>query len=198
MNTRAVLGAGAVAMALAAGCGGQSLSSNRTPTPPASTTPSPTATTAATAAPTATATATCQTQDLELSLGQAQGAAGSVYEPLRFTNKGTSACTLYGYPGVSFVTEGSGDQIGSPASRNPQHPAATVILAAGATAEAVLRIIDHGNYGAEQCKATTVSGLRVYPPGNKAAAYLPFHDPVTACSTDVTQLTVEAVAKATP
>ena len=194
MNTRAVLGVGVVAMALAAGCGGQSLSSSRSPTTPGSTTPSP----SATAAPTATATATCQTQDLELSLGQGEGAAGSVYEPLRFTNKGTSACTLYGYPGVSFVTEGSGDQIGSPASRNPQHPAATVILAAGATAEAVLRVVDHGNYGAEQCKATTVSGLRVYPPGNKAAAYLPFRDPVTACSTDVTQLSVEAVAKATP
>jgi hypothetical protein len=41
-----------------------------------------------------------------------------------------------------------------------------------------------------------VSGLRVYPPGNKDAAYVPFPDAVTACSTDVTQLTVESVAKA--
>jgi hypothetical protein len=136
----------------------------------------------------------CQTTDLTLTLGQSEGTAGSIYEPLHFINKGTSSCTLYGYPGVSFVA-GSGDQIGSPASRNAQHPSRTVTLSPGASADAVVQVVDHGNYGADQCKAKAVSGFRVFPPGNKDAAYVPFHNAVTACSTDVTQLMVEAVAK---
>ena len=185
MNARVGLGVGIAVVALAAGCGGGSSAKNalapRAHTAVASSTP--------------TATTTCRTSDLGLALGQSEGTAGSVYEPLRFTNKGVGACTLYGYPGVSFVAGGSGDQIGSSASRNPQHPARTVILSPGASADAVVQVVDHGNYGAGQCKATAVSGLRVYPPGNKDAAYVPFPDEVTACSTDVTQLTVEAVAK---
>ena len=143
------------------------------------------------------ATPSCQTKDLSLSLGQADGAAGSVYEPLRLTNTGSSACTMYGYPGVSFVTAGSGDQVGAAATRNPQHSALTVTLAPGATAESVVQVVNHENYSPSQCKAADVSGFRVYPPGNKAAAYVPFDHASSACTTDVTQLTVEAVTSAT-
>jgi hypothetical protein len=119
-----------------------------------------------------------------------------VFEPVRFTNKGSSACTMYGYPGVSFVTAGSGDQIGAAASRNPQHAARTVTVAPGASAEAILQVVDHGNYDPGQCKATDVSGLRVYPPGQTSAAYVPFDHTATACASAVTQLTVEAVTPA--
>jgi hypothetical protein len=181
MNTRLILGL-ALAVTTLAGCGGSASSADRV------------VNTGATSSP----VTTCATKDLAVALGQGDGAAGSVYEPLRFTNRGTSACTLRGYPGVSFVTAGSGDQVGAPASRNPQHPARTVKLAPGRTADAVVQIVDHGNYAPDQCEARAVSGLRVYPPGSKSAAYVPFHDAVTACSTDVTQLTVEAVAKAKP
>jgi len=180
MDTRLAVGLVVVAAAVA-GCGGGTAPTAHVVNAGASSSP----------------LTTCATKDLDISLGQGQGAAGSVYEPLRFTNNGARACTLYGYPGVSFVTAGSGDQVGVPASRNPQHPARTVILSPGARADAVVQVVDHGNYGAEQCQATPVSGLRVYPPGNKDAAYVPFHDSVAACSTDVTQLTVEAVAKPT-
>jgi hypothetical protein len=139
------------------------------------------------------AAGSCQTKDLSLSLGPGEGAAGSVYEPLRFTNKATTTCTLYGYPGVSFVTAGSGDQVGAAASRNPQHSAATVTLAPGATAESVVQVVNRHNYSPSQCKARDVSGFRVYPPDNKAAAYVRFEHASKACSTNVTQLTAEAV-----
>jgi len=139
----------------------------------------------------------CQTKDLSLTLGQGGGAAGSVYEPLRLTNMGGGTCTLFGYPGVSFVTAGSGEQVGAAASRNPQHSALTVTLAPGASAESVVQVVNHENYSPSQCKAADVSGFRVYPPGNKAAAYVPFDQPSSACTTDVTQLTVEAVTSAT-
>lgn len=195
MNARVIVGLSLATVATAAGCGGGSSAGDTadgTHTGAAGSSDRVVA-----AGSTSTAVTTCQTKDLTLSLGQGEGTAGSMYEPLHFTNKGADACTLYGYPGVSFVTTGSGDQVGSPASRNPQHPARTVTLSPGATADAIVQVVDHGNYGADQCKATTVSGFRVYPPGNKSAAYVPFHDAVTACSTDVTQLTVEAVAKPT-
>jgi len=192
MNTRVFVGLSLAAVATVAGCGGGGATTNAARTITTTKTPAPTTSTATS---TSTSTSMCQTGSLVVTLGQAEGTAGSIYEPLRFTNEGASACTLYGYPGVSFVTAGSGDQVGTPASRNPQHPATTVILSAGASADAVVQVVDHGNYGADQCKATAVSGFRVYPPGNKDAAYVPFDDAVTACSTDVSQLTVEAVTR---
>ena len=184
MNTRVVFGLSIAAVTLAAGCGGGS-SRNIADTSSANS--------GSGSSDRVVTSTTCATKDLTLSIGAGNGAAGSIYEPLRFTNNAASACTLDGYPGVSFVTEGSGDQVGAPASRNPQHPAKTVTLAPGASAEAVLQVVDHGNYGPDQCKATGVSGLRVYPPGNKDAAYVAFDTAATACSTNVAQLTVEAV-----
>ena len=201
MNPRVFFGLSVAAALTAAGCGGGGGGSNNAAkTSPvthmggstdrvvATTTKSPAATA------TSTAPATCQTADLSMSLGTGEGTAGSVYEPLQLTNKGSSACTLYGYPGVSFVTAGSGDQVGAPASRNPQHAAVTVTLAPGAMAESIVQIVDHMNYSPGQCKATDVSGFRVYPPGDTAAAYVPFDHASSACTTDVTQLTVEAVS----
>jgi hypothetical protein len=180
MNTRIALGLGIAAVATLAGCGGGA-TSNTAKVGPAGSAASG-------------GTTTCQTGDLTLAIGQSEGTAGSVFEALRFTNKGASSCTMSGYPGVSFVTTGSGAQVGAAASRNAQHVAKTVTLTPGASAEAIVQVVDHGNYDPAQCKATDVSGFRVYPPGQTAAAYVPFAQSATACSTDVTQLTVEAVA----
>jgi hypothetical protein len=179
MNTRIALGLGIAAVATAAGCGGGATSN--------------TAKVGLAGSGDSGATTTCQTGNLTVAIGQSQGTAGSVFEPLRFTNKGASSCTMSGYPGVSFVTAGSGAQVGAAASRNAQHAAKTVTLAPGAGAEAIVQVVDHGNYDPAQCKATDVSGFRVYPPGQTAAVYVPFAETATACSTDVTQLTVEAV-----
>jgi uncharacterized protein DUF4232 len=60
-----------------------------------------------------------------------------------------------------------------------------------------VQVVNHSNYSPSQCKAADVSGFRVYPPGETAAAYVPFDQATSACSTDVTQLTVEAVTVAT-
>jgi hypothetical protein len=56
----------------------------------------------------------------------------------------------------------------------------------------MLQVVDDHNFPPTNCQTVTVSGLRVYPPGNTAAAYLLFGGPATACSTHVIQLTVEA------
>ena len=137
----------------------------------------------------------CTTHKLSVHLGRSDGAAGSTYAPLVFTNKGKSKCTLFGYPGVSFVAPGSGDQVGAAASRNPQHKSKTVTLAPKHSASAVVQIVDYLNFPSSNCNKATVSGLRVYPPGNTAAAYVKFPTNRSACSSDVNQLSVESVVK---
>lgn len=39
--------------------------------------------------------------------------AGTIFYPLDFTNASSSACTMYGYPGVAFVSSPGGSQVGA-------------------------------------------------------------------------------------
>jgi hypothetical protein len=122
------------------------------------------------------------------------GAAGSFYYNLELTNLSGHACTLLGYPGVSAVNLG-GQQIGSAASRDNVAKPGTVKLANGASAIAVLRIVDVDNFPPSVCHKVTAAGLRVYPPDQKKSELVPF--PFEACSrTGPVSLMVEAVKKA--
>jgi hypothetical protein len=91
-------------------------------------------------------------------------------------NTGSTSCTLYGYPGVSWVAGTDGHQVGRAASRQAD-PAgakeAVITLAPGATASAPLDIIDAAVVSKSECKPVPVKGLRVYPPGEKAALFIP-------------------------
>jgi hypothetical protein len=107
------------------------------------------------------------------------GAAGSVYYTLEFTNLSPHSCTLEGYPGVSAVSLVA-RQLGSAAGRSHQVAARVVTLATGATANAVLQITQAANYPASTCHQVTAAGLRVYPPGSTRAKLVPF--PFGACS----------------
>lgn len=104
-----------------------------------------------------------------LGLGLGGGTAGSTYYPLEFSNVGRHACTLNGYPGVSAYG-GGGTQVGPAASRNGQHHG-TVTLAPGATAHAILRVVD---WGAVCSTEVVADGLKVYPPGQARADPVPF------------------------
>ena len=152
---------------------------------------------ASTPAASTSAPSACSTSDLSVHLGAQGGAAGSVYAPIVFTNTSGSACTLSGYPGVSYAASENGKQVGAAATRNALHAAATVTLAAGASAAALLQMANHANYPAATCSATDVAGLRVYPPGSKTAAFVAFRSAQMACSSDVNQLTVAAVVAGT-
>ena len=59
----------------------------------------------------------CTASDLGvwLAVGQGNGAAGTIYYPLEFTNLSHHTCYLYGYPGVSALGR-NGNQLGSPAA----------------------------------------------------------------------------------
>ena len=137
----------------------------------------------------------CTVSQLSLRLGTAGHAAGSTYQPIVFTNTGTTACTLRGYPGVSYVAPKSGAQVGAAATRDAAVAVRTITLAAGGHAAALLQLVNYLNYPATSCAAKAVSGLRVYPPGSKAAAYVAFAHSREACSSNVQQLSVRAVVR---
>ena len=94
---------------------------------------------------------------------------------LQLRNVGSSPCALYGYPGVSWVAGADGHQVGAAATRqaDPSGSEVTVILKPGATASAPLDIVDAAVIPPASCKPVPVRGLRIYPPGQKAAMFLP-------------------------
>jgi hypothetical protein len=127
----------------------------------------------------AASAARCSTPGLVIWLNDEAGGgtAGSVYYKLEFTNLSGRACTLVGYPAVSAVNLRGGG-VGGGASREVVHKPLPVTLANGATASAVLRIIDAG--ALPSCAPVSAAGLRVYPPGQTRAKVVPF--PFQACS----------------
>jgi hypothetical protein len=69
------------------------------------------------------------------------GAAGTIYYPLNFTNVSGHTCSLHGFPGVSAIAR-NGHQLGSPAGWSARVAARTVVIAPGATAHTMLQYRD--------------------------------------------------------
>jgi hypothetical protein len=105
--------------------------------------------------------------------------AGSVFFKLQFTNLSGRRCTLRGFPGVSAV-DTRGHQLGRAASRDTSTPVRSITLNNGVTARAALRIVQVVNFPASSCRPVTAAGLRVFPPNQSAAKFIPF--PFKACS----------------
>ena len=214
-RVRRVLLAGAAlaAAALAAGC--TSGSSGSSASAPAAATSAPatsapaTSAPAATTAPAATGSATgsssptskpnaaggapaCASADLHASLGVAQGAAGSSYQVIDFTNLGSSPCTLYGYPGVSLAGGTPVAQIGAAADRDPTSHATVVTVPAHGTANALLRVVDALNFPTSDCGPVRSTYLQVFPPNQTTPLFVSYKS--TACSKSATKLlTIRAV-----
>jgi hypothetical protein len=123
--------------------------------------------------------------------GASQGTAGSEYATVTFTNRGSRACTLYGYPGVSVGTGMPFQQVGMAAAENPSPPRELVTLPPGGAASSILQVADAGNYSAGQCHPQRVSQLQVYPPNQTQALHVAFS--TTGCAGQVRQLTVSVV-----
>ena len=177
----ALTAAALISAAAVAGCASSGTSSP--PAAPGSTAPTPTTAspaptsgnTPAVASPSATATgpAACPTSSLQVKQGVSQGYAGGVYVVIDFTNTSGSTCTLYGYPGVSLVSGPPYMQIGLAAKRSTSTPKTLVTLAPGATANALLQIVDALNYPSASCGPAKATALKVYPPNQTVPVYLP-------------------------
>jgi Protein of unknown function (DUF4232) len=177
----ALLAAAAGAAGLLAACGAAGSpapAKTITETVPAASAPSAASASSPTpAAGTVTAAAAagpgpCVSSDLQASLGQSGGAAGTFYHLVVLTNTSGSACTLYGYPGVSFVTGQGGSIIGAPAVRNPLIPDTLVTLPSGGTASALLGVTDTGMLTASACRPGNADWLQIYPPGDLGAVFV--------------------------
>jgi len=200
---RAVFSPAASAAALiclaVAGCS-SSASPSATPTTTKTVTATPSASAASSGANTnpsspagpVTSAVSCATSSLDVKQGLGQGYAGGVYEVIDFTNTSNAPCSLYGYPGVSLVTGPPYTQVGLAAKRSTTSAQVKLItLAPGATANALLQIVDALNYPSATCGPTKAAALKVYPPNQTAPVYLP--NASEACSKPVQTMNIGPV-----
>jgi hypothetical protein len=129
-----------------------------------------------------TAVSACTAGDLGawVAVDQGNGAAGSIYFPLQFTNLSRHACAMRGFPGVSAIDR-NGHQLGSPANWDRVVPVRTVVLAPGATAHTILRWSDATVTTAPGCHPVfSAFELRIFPPNQFSATHAAFD--LEACS----------------
>jgi Domain of unknown function (DUF4232) len=188
---------------LLAGCGtatpaaspSASASASTAPaTSPSSTAiPTPTTSPIPTSSPSTVSAAACATSALHVAVpsGRGNAAAGSAFYPIQFSNTSSSRCTLYGYPGVSFVGAVGGSQIGAAATRNSALPAKLISLSPGQTVHATLQVVDAMNYPSGDCGLVTAHWLKIYPPNQTAPIYVSFT--AQTCSKPKTILSVQTV-----
>jgi Protein of unknown function (DUF4232) len=134
--------------------------------------------TAAFAARPATSTPRCTTSELGvwIAANHANGAAGTIYYPLEFTNLSTHTCALEGYPGVSALAS-NGSQLGDAASRFTFVKETTVKLGADQSAYAYLAYHDAVVGSCASKDVRDAYNLRVYPPGSTSAIEVPWDWP---------------------
>jgi hypothetical protein len=128
----------------------------------------------------------CATRDLQVKAGTAEGAAGSSYQYIDFTNIGSAACTLYGYPGVSLAAGKPVAQVGAAAARSTTAGPTVVTLQPGGTANSLLRITVAQNYPSAACAPKTTTYLQIYPPNQTTPIFLTFSS--TGCASSAVKL----------
>jgi len=123
----------------------------------------------------------CSAADLEVwvAADQSQGAAGTIYYPLEFTNISKHTCTLFGHPGVSAIGS-SGRQLGSPAVWDNSVAPHTVRLAPAATGYALLEYHDAATGSCPPAHRVSALELRVIPPDQSQSVHAFW--PLAACT----------------
>ena len=160
-----------------------------TPTGSATPTETPTQTPTQTVSPPPLDPSSCTTDNSTVEFGQSDGAAGSTFVPLIFTNTGSEPCTLEGFPTVEFVGDGDGTQVGLAATEDTAtSPVELITIEPGDVAISTLKITSAGNV----CDPVTVDGFRVIPPGSTDAFFIE-ETTYPACDGDVSIMTVSAI-----
>ncbi|MBC2681941.1 DUF4232 domain-containing protein [Corynebacterium anserum] len=136
----------------------------------------------------------CRTRQLKIDTAGMQGSAGSKLFNIVFTNTSHNPCSLNGFPGVSLVTDNNGTQLGKSAVREDVS-FEPVMLDPGGAAIAPVKLTSTGPLDPNECEPTRADGLRVYPPGETKAAFIPMSN-VQGCRGDVNVLSVQPVTLA--
>jgi hypothetical protein len=115
---------------------------------------------------------TCQAANLGTWYGTQQGAAGTILAPYAFVNKGSSACSLIGFPKVAML-----DSSGQPIATTDTHyrgfagiTRKLVVLAPGR--RAYFGVLFPDFTGAGQATCPTAAALALTPPGSSQAVTL--------------------------
>ncbi|MFI0775481.1 DUF4232 domain-containing protein [Streptomyces sp. NPDC021212] len=134
----------------------------------------------------------CESSSMGLRVGRADVGAGNIRYSLVFTNKGKSACTLNGFPGVSLMAR-DGQTIGKPAEREGA-TGKPVTVAAGGSAHAVLHTINDGLSDKPCWKSASL--VQAYPPGSKEAMTARVSSGLRVCGDEFTVTAVTSGAGA--
>ncbi|MFF7648678.1 DUF4232 domain-containing protein [Streptomyces sp. NPDC007983] len=134
----------------------------------------------------------CESSSMSLRVGNADIGAGNIRYALVFTNKGKSACTLNGFPGVSLLAR-DGQTIGKAAEREGAM-GKPVTVAAGGSAHAVLHTINDGLSDKPCWKSASL--VKAYPPGSKEAMTARVSSGLRVCGDEFTVTAVAAGAGA--
>jgi hypothetical protein len=126
-------------------------------------------------------------------VGLSQGAAGSIYQVIKFTNLNNAPCTLYGYPGVSLANGTPVTQVGAAADRDHTSAPTLVTLAPHGVASVTLRIVQAGNFPTATCQPVATTWLQIFPPNQYGALYVPYKS--TGCSDSATHILTVSVVK---
>lgn len=116
------------------------------------------------------------------------GAAGTIYYHLDYTNISGHTCHLYSWPGVSALN-GARKQLGAAAQRTGSAPAVYVNIPANGTAHSMLGYTDVQVTPA--CKPAAATYLKVFPPDDTQARDAFF--PLSVCTTSTPDLKVGRV-----
>jgi hypothetical protein len=134
--------------------------------------------------------AACTTADLRINADASQGWKGTFYDDVDFFNHGDQACTLYGYPGISFLGGQRNAQIGRAAVENSSTPRTLVTIEPGQENTAELEI-SQSDVPLRACEPKTATWMRVYPPNQGTPIQVPIL--MSICSGPINQSSVGTV-----
>jgi hypothetical protein len=132
----------------------------------------------------------CRAAQVRVSLGPPNGAAGTTYYAIVFTDHG-ARCALWGVPRVQPV--GAGRRAVGPPARNESvgRMAVRHVVVRGQSVSAALGVADTGNYPPSRCAARAVLGVEISLAGFVPSTYRALRTTVcTRLASTYTQLLV--------
>lgn len=123
----------------------------------------------------------CVSADLRVTLGTAQGAAGTIYHPIVFTNVSSTPCSMFGVPVIQPVRGADHKDVG-PLARNTSmgEMPALHTLSSGRSVSVAFGVTETGNYTPSACVARAADGVLVSI-GNFLHSHF-VHLPISVCA----------------
>lgn len=123
----------------------------------------------------------CTPSAMSVSRGTSQGAAGTIYTPLVFTNHG-AACAIWGVPSVQPVAGAAHRPVG-PAAHNQSMGEMPMrhVLATGRSVSAAFGVVETSNFTPSRCVARHANGVLVSLGGFVRRTFVPMS--ISVCTT---------------